>query len=80
VNNISLLFNISFLVADCTHVGTLALCLDLLCRNAKGFLDANQVKTTTRNQAVASFEQPELVWGTSRRSAARQTSYSQYFD
>eukprot|EP00563_Minutocellus_polymorphus_P005222 CAMPEP_0181038320 /NCGR_PEP_ID=MMETSP1070-20121207/9869_1 /TAXON_ID=265543 /ORGANISM="Minutocellus polymorphus, Strain NH13" /LENGTH=1614 /DNA_ID=CAMNT_0023116089 /DNA_START=216 /DNA_END=5060 /DNA_ORIENTATION=+ len=68
-------------VLDCKNVGTLALCLDLLCRNAKGFLDANQVKTTTRNQAVASFEQPELMWGNpGRRSAARQQSYSQYFD
>ena len=80
VNIISPLFIVSFLVTDCKNVGTLALCLDLLCRNARGFLDANQVKTTTRNQAVASFEQPELVWGTSRRSAARQTSYSQFFD
>lgn len=67
---------------DCKNVGTLGLCLDLLCRNAKGFLEANQVKTTTRNQAVASsFEQPELMWGNpGRRSAARQQSYSQYFD
>ena len=71
------------IVASSNTVGTLALCLALLCRNARTYLDASKPTVSTRtatNNQTAVFEQPELYWGQSRRSASRQQSYSQFFD